>query len=105
MARIVVEVGDTIKDKLRELVEYGYYKTESEIVREALRKFLMQENKRNGNSSFIDAEADAEVFEEGREFGFPKLLWSRCKLTSLFTFMIPQEREKHSKNYSRTPQA
>jgi Arc/MetJ-type ribon-helix-helix transcriptional regulator len=63
MARIVVEVGDTIKDKLRELIEHGYYKTESEIVRDALRKFLMQENKRNGNGSFIDSDCDAEVFE------------------------------------------
>ncbi|WP_202320182.1 ribbon-helix-helix domain-containing protein [Archaeoglobus neptunius] len=62
MARIVVEVGATIKDKLRELIEHGYYKTESEIVREALRKFLMQVNKRNENGSFIDADADAEVF-------------------------------------------
>jgi len=67
MARIVVEVGETIKDKLRELIEHGYYKTESEIVRDALRKFLMQENKRNGNSSYIDAEADTEIFEEGKE--------------------------------------
>ena len=42
MSRIVVEVGEEVKQKLREIVRkrISGYRTESEIVRDALRDFL-----------------------------------------------------------------
>lgn len=40
MARIVVEIGDAVKARIQKLVEQGYFKTEAEVVRAALRSFL-----------------------------------------------------------------
>ncbi len=53
MARIVVEIGDAVKERIQKLVEQGYFKTEAEVVRAALRSFLAKIQANSHTEEFL----------------------------------------------------